>query len=370
MSEQKATFQELVQYVGPTVPLPPERQATWNLIGQGKLVVDQQLQQCALGLQQILVGFDKMEAIALGKALEQYRRDHKAMIETRKGFTRYLDLAADQCMKLEREYDPKTNETYQLAAKLELNLREAAQKKVQEQNAKAQETANFNAHYKNEWYRLDMAYRTELNNIVHNAYIACLKSNTPVDRVDIAVRAAQSALNSAVPPVLVKMQRVLVNDAEAAQLFAAIPKPNFEAIHKEYSDKLIEKFSLYANDLEAAENVIPAEEIAFGKEAAEAQQQAAQQIAATTIAETASVSFIAPEGLKPITETTKIVLESKSEAWVVAIAASFLANFQRCFPFVRVKDYGNLNINQMAAALDAAGVKVNNPAVTYETVKK
>lgn len=361
---------ELVKFItdAKAPELPADRAATWSLIGRGKLVMDQGLQQRSHTLRTLLLDYEKMEALALTQALDKYKATHTEMVAFRRSYTTFLDQAVDQCMTSEKEYDPRTNDIFRKATARNLELREEAQRKVNASNAKATEIATFNAHYKNEWYRLAAAYRTTLDTIIHNAYTTCLQQKIPADNVHIAITAATSAMNTTRPPELVKIQRVLIPDAEATTLFGSIAAPNWPAIYKEYVEKLNTTFSMYANDLAAADAVVEQLSIQFNAEQAQAQQQVNTQAAATVLTETASIVIATPEGLKPITETSRIKIETKSEVWVVAIQSAFLANFQKCFPMLGNKDYSLINIKQQAAALDAAGVKVSG--IEYETIKK
>ncbi len=359
---------ELVLYAQNEPKLPADRQTTWDLMGRAKLVMDKGLQLRSLEIQTIFRDYEKMDAVKLAEALAMYNKKYKEMVAFRKGYTKYLDMAIDQCMILEKSYEPATNETYKKVAAFELSEREKANKKVLEQSAKNNEIAAFNAHVKNEYYRLAAGYSAGLNKIIHDAHVMCLTQKTPVDNVHVAISAAKSAMLLEKPGLMQKFNRTHITDPEAQALFAACHKPDWAGIFKEASEALTEKFSMYAHDLAAADVVVQQATIDFNAQAVQASNELAQVQAATVLTESAFVLTATPEGLKPITEVSKIAIVDDSQAWVVAIMAAFMGNFQKCFPTLRVKKYSQITIQQMAAALDAAGIKVAD--VKYSDIKK
>jgi NAD(P)-dependent dehydrogenase (short-subunit alcohol dehydrogenase family) len=105
----------------------------------------------------------------------------------------------------------------------------------------------------------------------------------------------------------------------------------------------------------------------FAKEQAQQTQKVEAEKAAATLMAQATVPVVSTS-MKPITETTEIEIKDYSDEWVVKIMAAFMANFQVAMAKVRVKKKSALTIAQMAAALDAANVRVEG--VDYVTLKK
>jgi hypothetical protein len=170
------------------------------------------------------------------------------------------------------------------------------------------------------------------------------------------------------PPALEKFARSLVTDAEAAAIFKTIPQPQWAEIYKAEIEALKEKFSMYANDLASAEVVLEQTQVQFDAQLQQQQQQLQATSAAVVLTEQANVTFATGGGFKPVTETSKIKIVDDNQRWVVAIMSAFMAHFQKCITFVKVKKYSELKIAQMAAALDQAGVKVEG--IEYEPITK
>jgi hypothetical protein len=361
-------MQELIKYTEGVAPLPEAKQRVWNLMGQGKMVMDQLLQKNALEIQGVLKDYDKMDQPALAKALTAYREIHGVMVDTRKGYTGYIDECKDMCMTVEKQYDPKTNEVYKAAFTREFQLREEAQRNAQKAKDKATEEAAFKAFIQNEYLDMAAGYRASLAKNVQDAYNTCLTQRTPVENVHIAINAAVAAMRAERPRNINKMERLYVSDAEAAKIFDTVPKPNYQNVFNEQIEALKAKFSLYANDLANADVALVQQTSLFQQEQAQQAQQASAEKAANTLMAQATTPVVTSTTMKSITETTEIKIEDYSDEWVVKIMAAFMANFQICMAKVRVKKKSKLDIAQMAAALDAANVKVEG--VEYVTLKK
>lgn len=367
-------FQDLQLYAQGIPPLPENKQRVWNLIGQSKMAMDQRLQALELTIQQILPNYMAMDHPALAKAIAEYKDHHAKMISIRKSFSGFLDDAKAMCMTIEKKWDPANpaNETFQLAEKREFELRESALNAANAANLKTAEEQKFKTFIVNEYHDMVSGYRLALSKIVQDAYNACLSQKTPVENVHIAATAAVGAMRMVRPRVMNKMERKYVSDAEAMKLWEGIPEPGkdgtYQKVFNEAFEAMKTKFSLYANDLANSEMALAQQQELFEKQQQQQQQQAEAERAANTLLSQATVPIVTPAGMKPITETTEIKIEDYSDEWVAKIMAAFLANFQVCMEKVRVKKKSKLDISQMAAALDAAGVKVEG--VEYVTLKK
>jgi hypothetical protein len=350
-------------------PLPEGKQLVWNLMGQAKVAMDQALQRVALEIQQHLANYQTMDQAALDKGLAAYRESHKKMVAIRQGYTGYLDAAKDMCMVTEKAWDPKTNEVYKAAATREFTLREEAQKLATANQAKETEVQMFRSFIVNEYADMVHGYKTELLKIIQQAYTTCLEQRTPIENTTIAITAAVGAMREVRPRAMGKYERKLITDAEAMKIFESVPPPNWQNHFNDAIEYLKAKFKLYGNDLANADKALEQQKITFEQQqqAQKTEHEATQ--AANTLLAQATIPVVTPAGMKPIIETTVIEVPTVLDwAWEMRIVAAFLANAQICQPKVKTKKGGALTTAQMAAALDAAGVKVEG--IKYAEIKK
>lgn len=368
---KEVSINDLVVYVGqPQYALPPERAHVWQLMGLGKMKLEAELQGFALQLQQTLMNFAQVPTVEKPAKLQEYRRIHAQMVETRKSFTRYFDLAASQCMDTEKTYDPKAHAQYLAAVALELKERTEANQAANAATAKNAEKAAYSAHIKNEYDRIATAYNLELEQYIHQTHTACLAAKTPIQNIAGAIATCVEAFKSIKVQQLRPFAAQYIDDAERTTIFNTILQPDLPGIYNAAVQRLNQRFATYTHDLAAAEFVLPQIENNHAIHVNTVSQQAANRQAATTLTEgaIAGTIHVGTEGLKAVTETTYIVVEDENPNFVLWIVAAFHEHYAECIKHVSVKKYGNLNVSQMAAALDKAMIKVEH--VTYKTDKK
>lgn len=394
MSTTQAPQQNpLVLYVGDTPQLPADRQASWLLMGRAKMKMDKGLELKALEIQKLFAPYAIIGKVfttdgkmipfkdwpadakeytnsvpALTTALAEYRKLQLEMVEFRKGYTSFLDMAKDQCMAVEKTYDPKTSTSYAKAAAFELELRVQITNAANATASKNDEISGFTAHCKNEYMRIAAQYRQDLAQIIHDAYMQCITQRTPVDMSIVAINAAKDAMKVVKAQEMGKYKRTLLTDPEAVEIFGKLHKPDWIEMYKDALKNLADKFSMYPNDLASADVVIEQEAVQFNAIVVEQNNELGSQMAATTLQEQANMFSSAPAGMKAVTELTRIKIIDNDQRWVVTVMAAFMANFQKAFSKVGVKLYSKLTIAQMAKALDDAGVKVEG--IEYEDIKK
>lgn len=359
---------ELSEYARETPALEAAKQNVWNLVGRGKGTMDGRLQKASLALQGILAGYETKDQASLEAALKAYKKEYAAMIETRKGFTKFLDAAKDQCLKVERAYDPLKYEVYLKAEAREFELRKNAVTAASATTDKATETANFKTFVENEYLDIADDYRHSLRCLIHQTYIACLSARTPADKVQGAVNTCVAAMQATKPRVMNKFDRKLLTNEEALPIFKGIRPPNYGNIYQEMIKELQDKFALYANDLPNAEAICVKQTELFKAAVEKSRAQSESAKSANALVNTATAMTAAPAGMKGVTETTQIKIIDDSWAWVIRIDAAFAANFEACKDKVRNKKLSGLTVAQKAAALDAAGVQVEG--VEYEKIEK
>jgi len=336
------------------------KQQSWILLGKGKAKLDTELQKKELELQSFLLTGTLIER------LTAYKKGYTDMVEFRKSYTKFLDLAKDQCMIIEKRCDPKINASFLLTEKDELRERVAAAEEHKKTVALAEERSAFKAHVINELATQAHNYGQEMITIINKAYTTALVNKIPVSEIfnDFGLTEQQIKMVQLQP--IAKYARTLLSDEEAKKIYNEIPKVNKNEILAECTFLLQEKFSMYANDLANAAAIIEQEKINNDAAAVKAKAELEQQKATTTLISSAE-AFVMPEG-KGVKELTSIVIEDEDQQWIMKIISAFIANFPTAFPKIRNKKYSSLTVAQMAAALDAAEIVVSG--VKYQTVCK
>lgn len=363
-----ATFNELVTYAAPITELPAEKIKVWETLARGKMVLDNGLQKRSLELQSIFNDYEKMEVIPLTAAIALYRKKHGEMVEYRKTFTRFLDMASDQCMKTEKEYDMKINPLFLTVSARELALRQAAADDAVKVQNKNTEIANYTAHIKNGYYMAAANYRAALKKITHDTYIACLKARTPIDGIDTAIAVAKECRKELRPDAPTSFDFKILTVDEAATIKMQVSAPDWKLIWDESLAEMREKFSMYANDLAAAEAIVEQEVIDFNADLVQEQNNNAGVVAANVLLEQAASYTVSGPTAKPILEKKSIKILTDSQAWVLRVQVAFNTNFQAAFSKIKNVDYSKITLAQQAAALDAAGVIVDG--LEYVITKK
>lgn len=346
-----------------TAPTEAQKNA-WVSLATKKNELSADLTKRELALQQLLLNVPD-DQIAI--KLQEYRKLHTDLIETRKGFTSIItDKLITPMMEWEKRSDPKTNTTYLASQTRELEHRKKNVADATLQQNIATEKGQFKAHFQNEYMRISQDYRNALAGIIQRTYHDCLVAKTPPDGIDGALAIARLAMADEKHGQPAKFSRVYLTPEAAAALYKELRTPDYSAILTETLPDLDAKFEMYAHDLANAEEAARASQTAFEATIVESKQELVQEQAANVLMASAE-SFIMSD-VKGVVSKKMIVIEDNSEGWIVKIMSAFLANFQVAFGKTSVKKYSGLSVKQMSAALDAAGIRVSG--VEYTTVEK
>lgn len=344
-----------------SLAVPEAQKQAWITLAGKKNELAADLTKRELALQQILTGKD------LPKALADYRKGHTELVEARKSFTSIItDKLIAPMMEWEKRSDPKTNAQYLSIAAQELADRKKANADAELQQNIATERGQFKAHFQNEYMRIANEYRTALRQIIQDTYVACLHAKTPPDGVDSAIAVARLTMIDVKVGQPAKFIRVNLPSEDAAAMYKQLPTLNKSEIFEEIQAELTDKFAMYVHDLANAEVASENAQREFQAVLVEEAQDLKQEQAANTLMASAE-SFIISD-IKSVTQKTVMVIEDNSESWILRVMTAFIANFPAAFSKTRNKKYSALTVAQMAAALDACGVKVEG--VQYTTVEK
>jgi hypothetical protein len=339
----------------------PEQAQAWLSLAAEKNKIEQSLQSKELALQQRCINVDDDN---IDDAIVLFKKGHKTLVDERLFFTNLVNSSIiEKLMVFEKRTSPKTFEPFLQLEKRSLQIREGKENEFKKQQELQKEIAAFKCHFQNEFERQAYVYRCELNSIVEDTYIYCVDAKTPIEKTADAILIAKKTMDEVTPTSLQKFDIKLLEKAKAKEIFNSLYKPNFESILNEYKNEIDKRFLNYDIDTEDKEELIKHQLAAQN----EAQLKLEQTLAANNIMGKAE-SFIMPdENFKPIKEVKKIVIKDEL-TFVIKIMNAFLFNFNVASNELRVKKLSQLNIAQMAAALDAIGVAVDG--VDYEIIKK
>jgi len=360
-------MQELILYTQDApLEVPADRVAGWMLIARGKVKMDGILQGHKMVIEKLLSDVAKNPLQrSLETEIATFRKIQSEMVNDRKKFTAIFDYIKDGCMTIEKEYDPKTNAALANMEISHLNWKKAESAKQQATENKQRETEALKAHVMNMYQAQATKYRMEIRQLIHIAYTSCIKALTPADQVQHAIDLCVQAASNVRPMVPAPFNNVLLTLPELQAIAQTIPQPDFKHIWDELMKELVEKFSLYANDLAAADVVIEQSTIDLQHVQA-MEDQALQNTVATNNLVAAGSVFIADKVEIKVKKSIKVV--DNDPGWVLKIMSAFISSFNVVMPLITVKSYSNLSVKQMAAALDKAGIEI--VGIDYVTTEK
>jgi hypothetical protein len=356
--ERHAQLQQLV---------PIDRQVSWLQLADAKSTILKQLTDQEIAIQAPLLNWETADVLALQTALQEYRKGVTAMSETRKGFTRYMDMITDEMMKPE-----KRASEWEVVGKAEarrISLLREKEEKEKASAAKTQELANFQAHVKNEYARMSGEYRQLLTQAITTYYKNALAMDLEPDGISEHLRMSKLALADIQVPAARKYEYKLHTKEEIIPHAQAIPQPDYLGILNQATSKLESTFSMYFNDKPKAASAIKYLEAEMVQENQQVAHEVQQQVAVNTlVASSAAFTISQPDGVKGLRKREVIVVKDDDFGWAHRVVTAFLQNWNKCLPNVAVKKAGNLSVAQMAAALDKAEVKVEG--VEYKMEEK
>jgi len=316
--------------------------------------------------------------VGLQTALTNYAAGVRQLPEVRKAFTRYLDKINDQLMEVEKR--ASTWETFAQAKQFFLDIRAAKEANDSISGTKAQEAENFRAHIKNEYIRLEAEYKVALLSFIKETYAVALEEAKLGNKMDevgvnkIMQSVWESINNEKVVPVgeKNKFDFKLHTREELLEIMKepALQMPDFRKPALDEAAKQIRTvFSTYMQDIvqpDKAIEFVKAEEV---KEVTQIQGDAARATHVNNLLSGANITSIVDNGgLKQSVKKTVILIKDEDPSWALKIASAFVGHWPVASAQLKIRKWGNLSISQMAAALDAAGVKVAD--VEYTDVIK
>lgn len=374
--------------------VPEDRQLSWLQLCVGKATMKEALEKKELELQKLLIGFDNKfqtpeilsdefwmkitveqkqnivnALVELQNDIAGYKKGLRDMPEIRKAFTRYLDKIYEELMVPEKR--AAAWETLNQAEKFYLSVREKKEKHDAQLDLKKTERDNFIAHVKNEYLRLASEYRLALEKQIKDAYVWALNDkNLTEDGLKQYIRVTWDEMKKIQPAAPQKFNYHYNTKEEIIAIAETLEKPDYISILNITQKSLLSTFDMYWNDRVKPEQAKEYQEKHFDGIATEVRTDVQRAIGVNNLLSASGATSITPKDsdLKKSTSRQIIVVKDDSPEWANKIVAAFLKDWPTASQHLRIKKWGNLNVGQMAAALDDAEIKV--AGIEYETEVK
>lgn len=316
--------------------LPEKQQTAWLSMAAAKNTLVKELESSELALQQILSSPTDLPA-----TLSSYKKLHAEMVEKRKGFTSAIQTGLiEPLMAYEKRSDPKNNERFRELERKELSDRQIANAKVQAENAKNKEIADFKAHVQNEYHRICAKLRNDILRELQLQYEFHLKENATPNLGTI-----EGMLRAVPIDNMQKFPAAFSTKEHMIEIFNNIPKPKYREIYDSFDVEAF--FANFESDKKNAEAAIRNSQLQQQLKEIENNRTLATETSLTTIIAASEVAEVVAPKIK---RKMKIVIE-ESEQWAKAVMAEFIIRLPFLQKYIRVKSWSKLSIGQMGEYL-------------------
>ena len=323
-------------------------QRGWLALEAKKANTFAELQNMELEIQveaaSILICTSIAELPAVQEKLKQVKEKLATLKDCRLQFTRILD---EKLIDPSMQFEKRSALLLEPCISHELSLRCQVNKKNDEVAAKAREISYFNSHFTNEYFRIATIFRQECELLVSTTYIECLEGCLPVEHTIEICNNLLERLEKIELQKPVKFQRNLIGDDEAKSLFLLIPP----YIKKVDEDFVLEKFSMYANDLENSLAAISHEKVSSQEKIQQQNNELQAEQATNSIrAQTEVAPELIMTGAK--IKKTLVLKFNNDEETAVNVILAFMKNWSVLKPYLsRITSWEKLSLKQMADAL-------------------
>lgn len=276
--------------------------------------------------------------------LKEYRAAHKAIQDARLGsdVVKRLNELLESFMQYEKAQDPKSNEQYKALEQELLNLKKEEQAKAEQAQAKNREMAAYRAHIETSITNMITGFKAAAWREIGVMYDQALKTG------DTAIESATIAtINEMQLPTPVKYTRVLVNDAEAAEIARQFPRPDVAKLREEMVAECRKMFINLESDIAASMNAGAA---ITEQQAKAVEKEAEQANFIASISAEVTVPDIVPEG-KQLKKKLAITIEETPE-FMIAVITQFL-KIPNAATLLRTRSkFSSTTVAQMAGAIE------------------
>jgi hypothetical protein len=367
--------------------VPKDRQLSWLQLSNVKLATVKKMEAEELKLQPLLKDYETMDVVALQKAVDAYKAGYKIIPEIRTSFTKHLDRIFLELMIIEKraggwrmseagrwEKIPEFVLDKAEARLIELKEEEEEKKDIAANRTK--ELADFKAFAANGVVKIQTEYEKALNKTIVDGYTGALKQELTEDGLKQFIKVTEAAMRDVKKIAPEKFEfkywdKTKKEDMdELMKVNKSISSPDWNSILGKYIEKMKNQFQLYWQDKgteDAGLDFISSGAEDFEKEL---ERKASERMAVNTLAakgEALTPTVTNPE-VKALTRKYVIVIKDTDPAWANRIVTLFLAHWGTCAPRLKLKNWGNLSIKQMAASLQEEDEQF--AGLTYQEIKK
>lgn len=281
--------------------------------------------------------------------LKESKSKLQVLKEQRLSFTGMIET---NLFKALMEYEKRSAALIEEAGTHELALRKEKSAEADKVNALENEKAKFKAHVISEYHVIAANYRQLLSNSILTAYQYALTEKTPADQIPAYLVKTKDILSTIPVPKPRRYQELYgavkyLNADIATEIHNAIPKYKPESDLANSFKELEEKFALYEQDLQNAENAIKLAQEENEKVAAQRKEDAELEKSAQNLIAAASAATIEPPKIKKGFE----IVEQNSQAWAMAVVTHFIKRIANAGPKLKVRTWSKLSVGQMGKAL-------------------
>jgi len=257
-----------------------------------------------------------------------------------------------------------TFEGYVKAKEREFELRKAASEASAKANAVNAEKGQYRAFVVNENLRISESYRIALNAVIEGYFKECLEANIESPFMENL----WGRMGDVPAPVYMKYTSDVLNRDEKAIIFAEVGAVDKNKIFDDCKETAVLTFSNYAAALKNKAAAIAHMEENAGKAAQQSAAKVAQETAINTLVITSDVAKVEAPRIK----VTMEIETEESEAWAKAVMANFMRLLPELTKYLRIRSWGNLSLNQMAAAIAKYSTETGDlvTGLKYKEVEK
>lgn len=325
-------------------------QQGWIVLGHKKKVCFDELTRMELEIQGIIAGVTEEKDLA--KVQEKLNLAKTKTAELKDCRLQFTGMLNDRLIIPAMEFEKRAAASLDPVVAHELALRLDANKKANEAAALQREISNFQAHIKNEFYRIATEYRNMLEQQIQTTYVGALQTKMPVDHIPQYIKDIQFILPTLKTPPFVKFVRTLITDEKAKEIFAAIEPYKPQQVLDAAIKRVEEVYSMYKHDYENAEAAAKAAEDALAKKISDSNEALALETSTNKLlAQATPAEPLVLTGGKTTVKSKLVIVTENTEAWAIAVIANTVKNWNRVKTTFKVKTWEKLSLGQMADAL-------------------
>lgn len=346
-------------------------QLGWLKLEKTKTTTVKDLTAKELEIQQVVANIKENKDLA---KVQELLKDAKTKLSVLKDQRlQFTGMIENNLFKVLMEYEKRCATLIDDAAKHELDLRKTATEQANKVNALETEKAKVKAHIISQNFEVAAKYRQLLSDSIFTAYQYALTEKTPADEIPAYIIKTKDILSSIPVPKPVPYTQINgplkeLSKDDAIALYNTItpysPSTDLSNSYKELENK----FALYEQDLQNAENAIKNAQEENAQIAAQRMDDAQLEKSAQHLIAAASAATIDAPKIKKLYEIEDI----NSQAWAMAVVTHFIKRIANAAPKLKVRTWSKLTVAQMGKAL--ADLKTDTgedfAGLTFKEVEK